>query len=110
MNEVKGFRVRGFFICALTGALSLWAGAARSFTFDFPAGLVCEFPLQVDANDSNFHVKEFKNGRILSAGRGFALTFTNVDTGDTFSLKSKWFRHTHDSQSGRDTDGCLDGA
>jgi hypothetical protein len=71
--------------------LAFWAGAASAFTVDFPAGLACEFHLQVDASGSNFHMKEFKNGRILSAGTGFALTFTNVDTDDTLSLKSNGF-------------------
>src|SRR5438067_13267476 len=91
MDKVTGSRVRAVLICGVASVLGIWAGAANSFTLDFPAGLACEFHLLVDASEGNFHVKEFKNGRILLAGKGFASTFTNVDTGDTVSLTSNGF-------------------
>jgi hypothetical protein len=94
MNKVMGSRVRAVFTCGVTGVLGFWAGAADSFTLDFPAGLACEFHLQVDAGNGNFHMKEFKNGRILLAGKGFSSTLTNLDTNDTLTLKSNGFTQT----------------
>jgi len=62
-------------------------------TFCLEAGVACDFPLNVDVSGGNLVMKEFvdKNGntvRLLTAGKGFTLVFTNVDTGATFSLES----------------------
>jgi hypothetical protein len=60
---------------------------------ELPAGLACEdFDLRLEIRGGS-QVKEFtdKNGnvvRMLSAGKGSALSFTNLSTGATFSLKS----------------------
>jgi hypothetical protein len=69
------------------------ATAADSTVMDFPAGLACDFDLRVEIRGGSQVVKEFvdKNGnvvRMLSAGKGSALSFTNLSTGATFSLKS----------------------
>ena len=66
---------------------------AADYDLDLPAGLACSFELGVNVDGGNQVYKEFldKNGnlvRSLSAGTGSALTFTNIDTGATFSLKS----------------------
>ena len=59
----------------------------------FPAGLACNgFDLRVEIRGIQV-VKVFtgKDGnvvRMLSAGRGSALSFTNLSTADTFSLKA----------------------
>lgn len=67
--------------------------SAADFTLDLPAGLACEsFDLHIEGDFNPKHVyKEFydKNGnlvRVLSAGKGNTLAFTNVDTGATLTL------------------------
>jgi hypothetical protein len=60
---------------------------------DLPAGLACEFELQVTIDSSTHRVyKEFydKNGnlvRVLTAGKGDELSFANSNSGATLSLK-----------------------
>jgi len=61
--------------------------------FDFDPGVACAFGLHVDVwNSPNRVMKEFtdKNGnvvRMINAGKGNQLTFTNVATKKTLSLK-----------------------
>jgi hypothetical protein len=69
------------------------ATAADPIVLDFPAGVACDFDLRVEISGGNQVVKEFvdKNGnvvRMLSAGKGSALLFTNLSTDATFSLKA----------------------
>jgi hypothetical protein len=69
------------------------ATAADSTVLDLPAGLACDFALRVEISGGNQVMKEFvdKNGNVvrkLSAGKGAALSFTNLSTGATFSLKA----------------------
>ena len=69
------------------------ATAADSTTIELPAGLACDFGLSVEIRGGNQVMKEFvdKNGnvvRMLSAGKGSELLFTNLSTGATFSLKA----------------------
>jgi hypothetical protein len=59
--------------------------------FDLPAGLACDFHLLLEVFGGNQVMKEFtdENGnpvRMLSAGKGSLLVFTNLDTGNTLSL------------------------
>jgi hypothetical protein len=67
---------------------------AQPLDITFPAGDACpDFPLQVRSNGPAPQVnKEFfdSNGnvvRMLSAGKGWDLTFTNVETGASLSVK-----------------------
>jgi hypothetical protein len=65
-------------------------------TLDFLAGEVCAFPLQFELSGANFHFKEFvdRNGnpvRAIIAGKGSFMTFTNVDTDATLSVKAYGF-------------------
>lgn len=57
----------------------------------YPAGVACSFPLQVKTTAAG-QPKELpgRNGdsRILWAGKGQAITFTNLDTNATYSLKA----------------------
>jgi hypothetical protein len=79
---------------ATVAALGLSGPALADFTLDFPAGTACEFDLQVNVSGSGNQVyREFfdRNGnliRTLTAGTGNALTFVNVATGATLSLKA----------------------
>jgi hypothetical protein len=87
--------------CAVIATLIALVGSATQSiaadppdqTLDFPAGLVCDFPLHIDIwNNPNQVVREFKdkNGnvvRMLTAGKGSTLVFTNLDNGKSLSLK-----------------------
>ena len=69
------------------------ATAADYVFYDLPAGLACDFHLLVESWGGNQVYKEFvdKNGelvRMLSAGKGSRLLFTNLDTPATFSVKA----------------------
>jgi hypothetical protein len=83
--------MRRFFTLAvvLVLGLSLAAPVAAAPAFVFDPGVACAFGLGIDFGDGgpqNAH--EFKDGRLLSAGRGNALTFTNMDTKATFSTRA----------------------
>ena len=62
-------------------------------TIDFPEGIACVFPLRVEIwNNTNRVFKEFKDRtgnvvRMLTAGKGSTLAFTNLDNGKKLSLK-----------------------
>jgi len=97
MKRKKRSWIRNVLLCAITAALG-WAGtttanAQADFTTSFPSGVACDFELGLAGSGANFHTREFfdKNGdriRLITAGRGYALTFTNVDTSATFSTRS----------------------
>jgi hypothetical protein len=84
-------------VAALALASALSVGTAATAAADeplvFPAGVACDFELLVEFTGGNRITREFtdKDGnvvRILSAGKGFDLTFTNGDTDKTFELSS----------------------
>jgi hypothetical protein len=83
-----------FVALILTWAAVLGSGhPATAETFDLPAGVACEFHLIVESSDGHLVTKTFvdENGnpvRLLTAGKGFTLVFTNADTDATFSLNS----------------------
>ncbi len=56
-----------------------------------PAGVACNFDLGVDSVGEQPVYREFEdkdgNLRVLNAGKGVELTFTNLDTGATLALK-----------------------
>jgi hypothetical protein len=69
------------------------SAAASDVEFDLPAGQACAFPLHVVGTGDKRIMREFtdRNGnvvRLLSAGKGFTLTFTNVDTDESLTLQS----------------------
>jgi hypothetical protein len=80
------------FILTLAAVLG-FGSPANAFDVFFPAGQACAFDLGINISGGDHRVdKEFvdKNGnvvRTLSAGKGSALSFTNVATGATLSLK-----------------------
>ena len=90
---LMGLVIAGATLVALGSAVPSTAVAA-DYTLHFPAGVACEsFDLRVegDTNLKRPAVKEFydKNGnlvRILSPGKGAAVTFTNVATTATLEL------------------------
>ena len=93
MKKLSGIRKRALQAATAAAVLGLVNAALASDTLDFPAGVACTFPLRIDSAGGNQVYREFldKNGnlvRSISAGTGAALTFTNVDTGATFSTRS----------------------
>lgn len=62
------------------------------FISNFPSGLACEFPLKIEGWNGNQQIREMFDKhnilRIISAGTGSTLRFTNETTGKTFVLKS----------------------
>lgn len=79
------------------------------FVLTLPSGEACNgFDLQIEGFDGNNHTKQFKdkNGfvRMLTAGTGAALLYTNLATGKTFSSKSNGaVSHTTDNPDGSQT-------
>jgi hypothetical protein len=79
---------------AATAAIAISADAAVSAEHDLvlPAGVACDFPLAVDFAGGDHRVnRTFVDAdgnpvRMLSAGVGFQLTFTNLSTNTTTSL------------------------
>jgi hypothetical protein len=76
------------------------ADAAADSTLTFDAGVACSFPLQVDITGGPQVNKTFQapdgSVRILSAGKGSDLVFTNLATGATYTLSGNgtvsWLR------------------
>ena len=67
--------------------------AAQDFEFTLEAGVACDFALHVEGTGDNRIMREFTDEdgnvvRILSAGKGFDLTFTNLSTSETVELPS----------------------
>jgi hypothetical protein len=60
-------------------------------TAPLPAGLACSFPLSVVSNGDRvqriFSDENGKEVRVLQTGRGWELTFTNVESGSSLTLK-----------------------
>jgi len=97
MNTAIRSRIRYLWVCMVI-ATALVPGSPVTATgpdsiIEFAAGEACSFKLRIDASGGNNHFKEFtdKNGNVIrsiQAGTGSALSFTNVDTGKTFSTRS----------------------
>jgi hypothetical protein len=69
------------------------SAAEADFSIDLPAGLACAFDLGVEGTGDKRIMREFtdRNGnlvRTLAAGKGFALTFTNLSTDNSLTLPS----------------------
>jgi hypothetical protein len=85
---------------AIAAALSagLMFTAAHSALADdpiiLPAGLACEdFSLRISGTGGNLHTKEFfdREGnlvRTITAGKGVLLTYTNLDTGKSVTIRT----------------------
>jgi len=92
MNYVKRLGISKILTTvAILGVAS--SAIAADFTQDLPAGQACAFSLRIEGSGGNQIIREFldKNGnlvRTLTSGTGFALTFTNLDTDATLSLRS----------------------
>ncbi|GAA6525823.1 hypothetical protein IDVR_16180 [Intrasporangium sp. DVR] len=78
------------------GATSATASGADDpgFAYDMPAGVACaDFDLRIESAGGNTHTAEFVDRddrvvRSITAGKGGALTFTNLTTSETVSFRS----------------------
>lgn len=65
--------------------------------FDLPEGLACpDFALRAEGVNSNATFKEFTDEdgntvRIITAGRGYTVTYTNLETSESLTYKSNGF-------------------
>jgi hypothetical protein len=80
--------VGGVMLTLLVGS----SAAAPASTFvEFPAGIACSFPLRIDITGAPQVTKTFTAAdgsvRVLSAGKGSDLVFTNLATGAMYALK-----------------------
>lgn len=80
------------FLSAPAASAAPPSGPPEDIFFELDAGLGCSFPLTVRGTDSKRHTKEFfdKNGlkvRIIEAGKGFNLTYTNEINNKSISFK-----------------------
>jgi hypothetical protein len=81
---------------ALASAMAVAAPASAAegdIEFDLPAGTACEFHLLVQGSGSKRISRTFTDQdgnvvRTLAAGKGFDLTFTNLDTGEILEFPS----------------------
>jgi hypothetical protein len=78
-------------IAVVASATVLGTTAERAAAESFNAGVACAFPLTLEGGADTRSVHEFKDAdgnlvRLLLAGRGTALTFTNDATGASLSL------------------------
>lgn len=94
MNNINRLGLLPCVIAAMLGygSLSMAAETTPDQVLVLPSNFACEFPLQVEIWEVHPNViKEFKdkNGfvRSLSAGKGSALRFTNLDNNKTFSTR-----------------------
>ena len=93
--------IRSLSAAAATAALAFAPMApASADTLTFDAGIACAFPLQIDMTGARQINKTFEASdgsvRILSAGTGSDLLFTNLATGATYALSGngavRWLR------------------
>jgi hypothetical protein len=88
--------VAGVAAFALASAVAVATAApasAQELALDLPAGLACDFALHIEGTGDMRITRQFtdQNGevvRVLTAGKGFNLTFTNVENGNILDLPS----------------------
>ena len=77
-------------LLGVSPAYPVSAEPTEPFTAIFPAGLVCTFELKVDVGAGDRHPKTFADAagnaiRIIDAGRGTPLEFTNTENQQSMS-------------------------
>jgi opacity protein-like surface antigen len=53
-----------------------------------PAGEGCAFELGITGTDAKARIKTFKNGKQIISGKGFLLTYTNRDSGESVTFQT----------------------
>ena len=91
-RSVSRFRwtLLGFAAGGLAVSLSTVSPAVAADTATFEAGVACSFPLQIESTGGPQVNKTFEapdgSVRVLTAGKGSDLVFTNLATGATYTL------------------------
>lgn len=94
---MKNYVAAGALTAILGAGGPAHAAGAPDFSVTYPTGIACSgFDLQVEGWDvGKSHSKQFtdRNGilRIITAGTGYALTYTNLATAAKLSTKSNGF-------------------
>lgn len=91
MSGLRIARFIGVVALMVVAVFVLGRPASADFSIVIPAGVACDFALGVDSVGEQPVYREFEdkdgNLRVLNAGKGVELTFTNTDTGATLALK-----------------------
>jgi hypothetical protein len=94
INQIKSkLFLSGTMLALLSAGNSATAELPPSFTLKFAPGIACDFELQVEGWGGNRRMAEYKDEkgnrvRLLEAGPGTALRFTNIANNQTFSTDS----------------------
>jgi hypothetical protein len=94
INQIKSkLSLSGMMLALLSAGNSAMADNPPSFTLKFAPGIACDFELQVEGWGGNRRMAEYKDEkgnrvRLLEAGAGTALRFTNIANNQTFSTDS----------------------
>lgn len=105
MNNPGTQAIRLLSACMMTAAMSFAATVVASPPTPLPppdspqiyaAGVACDFALRIDLSGSKYHLKPFfdKNGdlvRLIIAGKGSTIAFTNMESGATLSVNAFGF-------------------
>jgi hypothetical protein len=91
--------IRSLVVVVLATVLGMaTAGVANADPIPLPAGVGCEFPLTVTFEGQNVTTHEFTTNdgttKVLLAGKGNNLTFTNEENGESLFFKSLGYRET----------------
>ena len=62
------------------------SAAAEPIQLDLDPGMACAFGLHLDGAGGNNAVRGPTDRHVITAGKGYTLTFTNVSTGKTLTL------------------------
>jgi len=95
MSEPRRRRASRWAALAAMAALLVTAAPVAAdgpaFTFDLPAGLACaDFDLRIEGYGDGPQVweRQLPGGRVITAGTGSRLVYTNLQTGATISTRS----------------------
>jgi hypothetical protein len=85
--------VAAFSLAPAVAVATAATASAQELSLDLPAGLACDFALHIEGAGDRRITRQFTDQndevvRVLTAGKGFNLTFTNVDNGNTLELPS----------------------
>ena len=78
----------GIVVAGLTAATPSVAAPQppEPISYDLPAGQGCAFALHIQGEGGNRVERVSTDVHVISAGKGYTLTFTNADTGKTLTL------------------------
>jgi hypothetical protein len=72
----------------VAGLTAATPSAAAPFSFDLDPGIACDFGLRIEGAGGNAAVRGPTDRHVITAGKGYSLTFTNLSTGKTLTLDS----------------------